>query len=91
MQSLLSYLLTATATLLAIPATVLLAEVISCIAGFRRQSPLKGADSYPRIAVVVPAHNENTGLLPTVADIKAQLRKGDRLIVVADNCTDTVG
>lgn len=88
MQSLLSYLLTATVTLLAIPANVLLAEVISCIAWFRRQSPVKGAALYPRIAVVVPAHNENTGLLPTVTDIRAQLRKGDRLIVVADNCTD---
>ena len=28
------------------------------------------------------------GLLPTLADIKAQLRAGDRLLVVADNCTD---
>jgi len=36
----------------------------------------------------VPAHNEGVGLLPTIRDIKAQLRSGDRLLVVADNCTD---
>ncbi len=40
------------------------------------------------IAVVVPAHNEGEGLLPSIADAKAQLKRGDRLIVVADNCED---
>lgn len=40
------------------------------------------------IAVVVPAHNESAGLLPTIADIKAALRPQDRLLVVADNCDD---
>jgi cellulose synthase/poly-beta-1,6-N-acetylglucosamine synthase-like glycosyltransferase len=41
-----------------------------------------------RIAVLVPAHNESTGILATIEDIRAQLVAGDRLIVVADNCTD---
>jgi cellulose synthase/poly-beta-1,6-N-acetylglucosamine synthase-like glycosyltransferase len=41
-----------------------------------------------RIAVLVPAHNESVGLLPTLADIKAQLSPKDQLLVVADNCTD---
>jgi cellulose synthase/poly-beta-1,6-N-acetylglucosamine synthase-like glycosyltransferase len=36
----------------------------------------------------VPAHNESTDLLPTLADIRAQLYPHDRLLVVADNCTD---
>src|SRR5260221_7846492 len=40
------------------------------------------------VAVVIPAHNEGDGIIPTIEDIKAQLRKGDRLLVVADNCTD---
>ena len=42
----------------------------------------------PRIAVLVPAHNESTSLLPTLQDIKQQLWPGGRLLVVADNCTD---
>ncbi len=41
-----------------------------------------------KIAVVIPAHNEGEGVLPTIADLKAQLKAGDRLIVVADNCED---
>ncbi|MDQ8021977.1 MAG: glycosyltransferase family 2 protein, partial [Moraxellaceae bacterium] len=42
----------------------------------------------PRVAVVMPAHNESTGLLQPVATVLAQLRRGDRLLVVADNCSD---
>jgi cellulose synthase/poly-beta-1,6-N-acetylglucosamine synthase-like glycosyltransferase len=40
------------------------------------------------VAVVIPAHNESAGIISTIGDIKSQLRKGDRLLVVADNCTD---
>jgi cellulose synthase/poly-beta-1,6-N-acetylglucosamine synthase-like glycosyltransferase len=38
--------------------------------------------------VLVPAHYESENLLPTIADIKAQLATNDRLLVLADNCTD---
>ena len=44
--------------------------------------------SSARIAVVVPAHNESDGIVLTLSDILPQLRYGDRLIVVADNCSD---
>lgn len=40
------------------------------------------------IAVVIPAHNEGEDLAATIRDLKPQLRADDRLIVVADNCTD---
>ena len=40
------------------------------------------------IAILVPAHNESAGLRSTLEDIKPQLLAGDRLLVVADNCTD---
>jgi cellulose synthase/poly-beta-1,6-N-acetylglucosamine synthase-like glycosyltransferase len=39
-------------------------------------------------AVVVPAHNEEAGINSTLQNILGQLRDGDRLVVVADNCTD---
>jgi cellulose synthase/poly-beta-1,6-N-acetylglucosamine synthase-like glycosyltransferase len=42
----------------------------------------------PRIAVLVPAHNESNGITACLAVIGAQLRHGDRLLVVADNCDD---
>jgi len=37
---------------------------------------------------LIPAHDEEKGILATLNDIKPQLRPNDRLLVVADNCTD---
>jgi cellulose synthase/poly-beta-1,6-N-acetylglucosamine synthase-like glycosyltransferase len=42
----------------------------------------------PSVVVLIPAHNESYGLLPTLSDVTSQLRVGDRLLVVADNCSD---
>ena len=36
----------------------------------------------------MPAHNEGSGLLPTLDDVMGQLNSGDRMLVVADNCKD---
>jgi cellulose synthase/poly-beta-1,6-N-acetylglucosamine synthase-like glycosyltransferase len=41
-----------------------------------------------RTVVLIPAHNEGAGILPTIRDIQAQLRPNDSILVVADNCTD---
>jgi hypothetical protein len=40
------------------------------------------------LAVLVPAHNEAEGIATTLATILPQLRSSDRLLVIADNCTD---
>jgi cellulose synthase/poly-beta-1,6-N-acetylglucosamine synthase-like glycosyltransferase len=40
------------------------------------------------VAVLVPAHDEEAGIAATIASILRQLRPGDRILVVADNCTD---
>jgi cellulose synthase/poly-beta-1,6-N-acetylglucosamine synthase-like glycosyltransferase len=42
-----------------------------------------------QVAILVPAHNEEAGLTTTLASLIPQLRSQDRLIVVADNCTDS--
>ena len=42
-----------------------------------------------RVAVLVPAHNEASVLKTTIENVKRQLRPEDRLVVVADNCTDS--
>jgi cellulose synthase/poly-beta-1,6-N-acetylglucosamine synthase-like glycosyltransferase len=42
----------------------------------------------PALAVRGPAHDEGAGILATLASICAQLQAGDRLLVVADNCSD---
>lgn len=41
-----------------------------------------------RVAILVPAHDEEAGIAATVVDLRRQLRPGDRLLVVADNCAD---
>lgn len=40
------------------------------------------------IVVVIPAHNEAASISPTLENVRAQLRESDRMLVVADNCTD---
>ncbi|MGB3513574.1 MAG: glycosyltransferase family 2 protein, partial [Microcoleaceae cyanobacterium] len=42
----------------------------------------------PSIAVLVPAHNEASGIGTTLSELSPQLKETDRLIVIADNCQD---
>jgi exopolysaccharide biosynthesis WecB/TagA/CpsF family protein len=42
----------------------------------------------PRVAVVIPAHNEALAIAGTVETLAATLAPGDRIVVVADNCSD---
>jgi cellulose synthase/poly-beta-1,6-N-acetylglucosamine synthase-like glycosyltransferase len=89
MEAFVSCLLILVAGLLAIPVIVFCLEIVAAVA-LPQWQPVVGP-SYGvrgRVAVLVPAHNESTGILSTLADIQSQLLPGDRLIVVADNCTD---
>src|SRR5579859_809924 len=85
-----SYLLAVLACVVAIPTAVFCIEIIAGVALGRRQNTvvLGQADTSISCTVLVPAHNESIGLQPTLADIRSQLHSGDRLLVVADNCTD---
>ncbi len=50
---------------------------------------LPAADTgHGRVVVLVPAHNEATAIDATVASLRRQTRPPERIIVVADNCTD---
>jgi biofilm PGA synthesis N-glycosyltransferase PgaC len=40
------------------------------------------------VTVLVPAHNEADAILETLESLRQQTRRPDRVIVVADNCTD---
>jgi cellulose synthase/poly-beta-1,6-N-acetylglucosamine synthase-like glycosyltransferase len=89
MVTLLSFFLTAVTLLLTVPVAVFFVEAFAASALPQRHRSISLAkDTYGDVAVLVPAHNESAGLLPTLEDIKAQLRPADRLLVVADNCTD---
>ena len=48
---------------------------------------VSGGD-HPRVAVLVPAHDEALIISRTLRTIVPEMARGDRLVVVADNCTD---
>ncbi len=72
--------------LVAVPALLVLAQVVLALLPDRRALP--EFERPPRIAVVMPAHNEGRGLRPTLMQALAQLTPMDRIVVVADNCSD---
>ncbi len=73
----------------ALPSVPLVTLAVECFAALvpRRVVP-PPFGTRPHLAVLVPAHNESSGLIPTLRDIATQLSPGDRLLVVADNCAD---
>ena len=76
----------AVALILLVPVLILTLEVIASLPSARARPPLEGGR--PSVAVVVPAHNESALIGDTVRAVLLQLLPTDRLIVVADNCSD---
>lgn len=72
-----------------VPSSVLLVQIAFAL---RVSSiPLVGAlrcAPDARFAVLMPAHDEAAGIAPPIRAVLAQLRARDRLLVVADNCSD---
>lgn len=86
MIDVLEFILTLASLAAFLPAFFFAVETAAALSPGRRFHPpdkLAGP-----VAVIVPAHNESALVAATLADIKAQIRPGDRIIVVADNCTD---
>jgi len=87
LKLLLEMLLLLGVSALAIPVAVVCIQCLAAVLPGRRPHNTKPGRR-PRIAVLVPAHNEQAVLAETLEAIKAQLKSGDRLVVIADNCTD---
>ncbi|MGY1712361.1 glycosyltransferase family 2 protein [Geodermatophilus sp. SYSU D00758] len=47
-----------------------------------------GTAARSRLVVLVPAHDEAAGIAATLAALQEQTRRPDRVVVIADNCTD---
>lgn len=73
--------------LLGIPCLVLFIECIAAL-GARRRGGLGVTPGQLSLAVLVPAHNEAYGIRATLEPLLQQLRPSDRLVVIADNCSD---
>lgn len=72
--------------ILLLVSSLLLIQTVAALAP--RRHPPTLAIVRPRISVLVPAHNESRGILATLTSVRPQLAPGDRIIIVADNCTD---
>lgn len=74
------------AAVLAVPLAVLAVE---CLAARRRPAaPAPERDDRFRATVLIPAHDEEPVLGATLRTLAPQLGPRDRVLVVADNCTD---
>ena len=84
--------LTGLAALMLVPATVAATVTFVLVTLGRRPlavpPPVTGV--WPKIGVLVPAHDEATSIAPTVQSVLASAYPADRvtLLVVADNCSD---
>src|SRR4051794_6478467 len=85
-MTVLDVILVLAAAVLLIPCLVLLIECLAAVLPGRRRGEAAAAPL--RTAVLIPAHDEEGGIAATVAGLLPELGAGDRLIVIADNCTD---
>jgi len=75
--------------LTALPVAIFLLETIAAMwRGGHDLAPASHQTIRSRVGVLIPAHDEEVALPAIVPIIQRQLRDGDRLLVVADNCSD---
>jgi cellulose synthase/poly-beta-1,6-N-acetylglucosamine synthase-like glycosyltransferase len=86
MITLLGWLFSALLLLIVLPVLVLFVQVLLACLPVRSLPAAQGVR--PRVAVLVPAHNESSVIVATLSTIVPQLLEEDRLLVVADNCSD---
>lgn len=87
--SVIHWIILAYAAVVALPVAILLFETTAVIALPSRTTTSASDKKFRgRVGVLIPAHNEEEGLPATIVNVQPQLRYGDRLLVVADNCSD---
>lgn len=74
------------AILLLVPVAVLSVEIVAALTRGAKNPP--PSDRRGRVAVLIPAHNEAQIIVGTLRSAQPQLGQRDRLVVVADNCSD---
>ena len=80
-------ILFAIALILLIPIAVLFLECTAALLSAPKETS-ETKSPRPKIAVLIPAYNEAAGIAATISTILPQLTPDDRLLVIADNCTD---
>ena len=69
-----------------VPVSVFFVQVLMALPAHRDREIPPG--KRPSVAVLVPAHNEASMIADSLQSIVPQLAEEDRLLVVADNCSD---
>ncbi|GAA5509294.1 glycosyltransferase family 2 protein [Novipirellula caenicola] len=96
-QALIDSFLWTMAILIAVPLIVFGSECLLALLRKEKQRPLERVpsdddmvdpQSRPAVDVIIPAHNEQLGLVRTLDSVTAAMRPGDHLYLVADNCND---
>jgi cellulose synthase/poly-beta-1,6-N-acetylglucosamine synthase-like glycosyltransferase len=86
---LIDYFLLAIVLLISLPIFILTIECFSALLPIKPRLNNHQKLLYrPSIAILIPAHNEELGISKTLETIVPQLNNRDRVIVIADNCTD---
>lgn len=71
-----------------VPALVFFIEcALALVPGDGRRVSTRGV-ARPSFVVLVPAHDESAVIRATLDDLLPHLAEGDRIVVIADNCTD---
>ena len=86
MHGILIAVLTAATLVVLLPVLVFSGEIVLALLPAPRPAPERAA--HPAVAVLVPAHNEALAIASTLQTLLPQLRSEDRLLVIADNCSD---
>ena len=72
--------------LVSVPVITLLIQVIISLLPYKNKPFVKGL--LPKVTILIPAHNESTGIIQTLLSINAQVEHNVSILVVADNCND---
>jgi cellulose synthase/poly-beta-1,6-N-acetylglucosamine synthase-like glycosyltransferase len=74
--------------LLVVPAAVLFVECVAALLPERPPEPDEAASPERRVVVLIPAYDEGRVLKRTIDGVTPELGPHDRILVIADNCTD---
>jgi len=86
---LLEVIFSALSVIIVIPVALLSFEIILALIAIKIVTPdQEGVLTRPDIVVLVPAHNEEKVITETLEQVRPQLTSSDKLLVVADNCSD---
>ncbi|HVE39398.1 MAG TPA: glycosyltransferase family 2 protein [Planctomycetota bacterium] len=87
-RAMLEGILMGVASLVSVPIVIFFLECVAALWPRRMPAGQATPATEKPLAVLIPAHNEEAGIAETVRGIRAQAKPGDRVLVVADNCSD---